>query len=55
MRIRWYRIHVHYAALLCAILSFQALAWNANGHRLVAEIAFHHLTPKAKQAYREAE
>ncbi|HEY0272352.1 MAG TPA: S1/P1 nuclease [Chitinophaga sp.] len=42
------------AALLAGILLLQAplqsFAWGQNGHRIVGEIAYRHLTPKAKKA-----
>lgn len=39
--------------LLCFALTLtpNAKAWNALGHRLVAQIAYHHLTPEAKKLY----
>lgn len=42
------------AAFLAGVLLLQAplasFAWGPNGHRIVGEIAYRHLTPKAKQA-----
>jgi len=37
---------------ICAglLLSSNALAWGQNGHRIIAQIAFNHLTPKTQQA-----
>ncbi|MFC6645115.1 S1/P1 nuclease [Granulicella cerasi] len=33
---------------LCAALSAPAWAWGRTGHRLVAEVAWDHMTPEAK-------
>jgi len=34
--------------LIITFSSFNTFAWNATGHRIIGEIAYHHLTPKAK-------
>lgn len=36
--------------LLCVLFSLQSQAWDVVGHRIVADIAYHNLTPEAKQA-----
>lgn len=36
--------------LLCLFCSVNALAWNVVGHRIVADIAYHNLTPEARKA-----
>jgi hypothetical protein len=33
------------------MLTFQACAWNAAGHRLIAQIAYDQLTPQAKETF----
>lgn len=44
--------HGRYAfAMFCMLYLTQALAWNALGHKLIAEIAYQHLTPHARQAF----
>lgn len=35
--------------LLCLIFSTTTFAWNSNGHRIIAEIAYANLTPQAKK------
>jgi hypothetical protein len=35
--------------LLCALIGFNTYSWNAMGHRLVAQIAYDNLSPKAKR------
>ncbi|MCX7117307.1 MAG: S1/P1 nuclease [Legionellales bacterium] len=40
---------------LIALLSSPSFGWNALGHRLVAEIAYHHLTPQAKRECLQSE
>lgn len=37
-----------YGMLLFALVSGSAWCWNAVGHKLVAQIAYHHLTPEVK-------
>ncbi len=38
------------AVILCIMVASNALAWNIVGHRIVADVAYHNLTPKARQA-----
>lgn len=38
---------------LCSVLSHSSLGWNAVGHKLVAQIAYDHLTPEVKQRCNE--
>lgn len=38
------------AGLLLPFLPLQGYSWGPNGHRIVAEIASHHLTPQARKA-----
>ncbi len=35
--------------LILGLLAFHAYAWNAMGHQVMAQVAYDHLTPKAKQ------
>lgn len=35
--------------ILCVLFAHNALAWNADGHRIVAQIAYDHLSPTAKK------
>lgn len=37
------------AGLLCGVVAFNSFAWNAQGHKLVAQIAYDNLTPQAKR------
>ena len=37
------------AAVILALVASQALAWNALGHRVVAEIAWQQLSPERRQ------
>lgn len=39
--------------VLCSVLSHTSQAWNAVGHKLVAQIAYDHLTPQVKQRCHE--
>lgn len=39
------------AVMLGLIIQHQAYSWNALGHRLVAQIAYHHLTDRSKSLY----
>lgn len=39
--------------LLFFVLPFQAGGWNALGHRLVAQIAYDHMTPEAKRSFNQ--
>ena len=36
--------------LLCVLVSVQSQAWDVVGHRIVADVAYHNLTPAAKAA-----
>lgn len=36
--------------ILCLLVSVNALAWDVVGHRIVADVAYHNLTPEARQA-----
>ncbi|MFB6455801.1 S1/P1 nuclease [Chitinophaga sp. Hz27] len=44
------RKKVIFALLAGFLLPIASFAWGPNGHRIVAEIAFNHLTPKARKA-----
>lgn len=39
-----------FASILCLMVSFNTLAWNIVGHRIVADVAYHNLTPEARAA-----
>lgn len=49
MRLRQKKVLTTTALLL--LLATKAYCWNSLGHRLVAQIAYHHLTPHAKDVY----
>lgn len=36
--------------ILCLLVSLNAMAWNVVGHRIVADVAYHNLTPEARAA-----
>ncbi|MCQ2288388.1 MAG: S1/P1 nuclease [Muribaculaceae bacterium] len=38
------------AFILCLMVAQGAMAWNIVGHRIVADVAYHNLTPKARAA-----
>ena len=38
-----------FCGLLCFVVAFNSCAWNATGHRLVAQIAYDNLTPETKR------
>ena len=38
-------------AILSALCCPMVFAWNATGHRVIAQVAYHHLTPHAKQRF----
>lgn len=39
-----------FALLLCFTVTLNAFAWNVVGHRIVADVAYHNLTPEARAA-----
>jgi hypothetical protein len=44
---------IYIIGLLCTLQSVSVFSWNALGHRLVAQIAYEHTTPHARQAFNQ--